>query len=53
MIGGYVAGRSDLVQAAVVHLSAPGVDGGATFDQYKNLFQVLFNIIELFHWCRL
>jgi cystathionine beta-lyase family protein involved in aluminum resistance len=36
----YVAGRRDLVQAAVVHLSAPGVDGGATFNQYKNLFQV-------------
>ena len=38
--GAYVAGRSNLVQASVVHLSAPGVDGGATFNQYKNLFQV-------------
>ena len=38
--GAYVAGRTSLVQAAVVHLSAPGVDGGATFGQYKNLFQV-------------
>lgn len=40
--GAYVAGRSSLVQASVVHLSAPGVDGGATFNQYKNLFQGLF-----------
>jgi cystathionine beta-lyase family protein involved in aluminum resistance len=40
--GGYVAGRTQLVVAAQVHLSAPGVDGGATFNQYKNLFQGLF-----------
>lgn len=38
--GAYVAGRKQLVQAALVHLSAPGVDGGATLKQYKNLFQV-------------
>jgi len=40
--GGYVAGRKDLVAAATVHLSAPGVDGGATFNQYRFLFQGLF-----------
>ena len=46
--GAYVAGRTTLVQAAVVHLSAPGVDGGATFGQYKNLFQVslLFSLMK-------
>ena len=38
--GGYVAGNRVLVERATVHLSAPGVDGGATFNQYKNLFQV-------------
>ena len=41
--GGYVAGRSSFVEAAIVHLSAPGVDGGATFNQYKNLFQVSYD----------
>eukprot|EP01035_Chromulina_nebulosa_P018781 gene18781-24548_t len=40
--GGYVAGRDDLVRAAVVQLSAPGVDGGATFNMYRHLFQGLF-----------
>lgn len=40
--GGYVAGRKDLVDAATVHLSAPGVDGGATFNMYRHLFQGLF-----------
>ena len=40
--GGYVAGKADLVAAATVHLSAPGVDGGATFNQYRFLFQGLF-----------
>jgi cystathionine beta-lyase family protein involved in aluminum resistance len=40
--GGYVVGRRDLVNRARVHLSAPGVDGGATFNQYRNLFQVSF-----------
>ena len=40
--GGYVAGNRVLVERATVHLSAPGVDGGATFSQYKNLFQVRF-----------
>lgn len=40
--GGYIAGKRDLVNAATVHLSAPGVDGGATFNQYRYLFQGLF-----------
>jgi cystathionine beta-lyase family protein involved in aluminum resistance len=40
--GGYIAGKRTLVDAATVHLSAPGVDGGATFGQYKNMFQGLF-----------
>jgi cystathionine beta-lyase family protein involved in aluminum resistance len=40
--GGYIAGRRDLVNQATVHLSAPGVDGGATFNQYRTLFQGLF-----------
>ena len=46
--GAYVAGRTSLVQAAVVHLSAPGVDGGATFGPYQNLFQVslLFTLMK-------
>ena len=39
--GGYIAGKQELVAAATVHLSAPGVDGGATFNQYRTLFQVL------------
>ena len=42
-----MAGNKVLVDRATVHLSAPGVDGGATFNQYKNLFQVIFNISEL------
>lgn len=40
--GGYIAGKAALVSAATVHLSAPGVDGGATFNQYRSLFQGLF-----------
>ena len=28
--GGYVAGKEKYVNAAAVHLSAPGVEGGAT-----------------------
>jgi cystathionine beta-lyase family protein involved in aluminum resistance len=40
--GGYIAGRTDLVNSATVHLSAPGVDGGATFNMYRYLFQGLF-----------
>jgi cystathionine beta-lyase family protein involved in aluminum resistance len=41
--GGYIAGKLELVNAAMVHLSAPGVDGGATFGMYRHLFQGLFN----------
>ncbi|MBD2325453.1 methionine gamma-lyase family protein [Alkalinema sp. FACHB-956] len=42
--GGYVAGRSDLVEMACCRLTAPGVGshGGATFDQNRLLFQGLF-----------
>ena len=40
--GGYIAGKGHLVDAATVHLSAPGVDGGATFNLYRHLFQGLF-----------
>jgi cystathionine beta-lyase family protein involved in aluminum resistance len=38
--GGYVAGKAHLVNGARVRLSAPGVDGGATLQQYRTLFQV-------------
>ncbi len=42
--GGYVAGRTDLVEAATCRLTAPGIgsSGGATFDQNRFLFQGLF-----------
>ena len=40
--GGYIAGTEDLVNAASAHLSAPGVEGGATFGQYRLMFQGLF-----------
>ncbi len=42
--GGYVAGRSLLVEAAACRLTAPGIgsSGGATFDQNRLLFQGLF-----------
>ncbi len=42
--GGYVAGRTDLVEAAACRLTAPGIGihGGATFDQNRLLFQGLF-----------
>ncbi len=42
--GGYVAGRSDLVEQATCRLTAPGIGsaGGATFDQNRLLFQGLF-----------
>ncbi len=42
--GGYVAGRTDLVEAATCRLTAPGIGsaGGATFDQNRLLFQGLF-----------
>ncbi|MBD2267833.1 methionine gamma-lyase family protein [Anabaena sp. FACHB-1391] len=42
--GGYIAGRSQLVEAAACRLTAPGIgsQGGATFDQNRLLFQGLF-----------
>ncbi|WP_421655109.1 aminotransferase class I/II-fold pyridoxal phosphate-dependent enzyme [Leptothermofonsia sp. ETS-13] len=42
--GGYVAGRTDLVESATCRLTAPGIgsSGGATFDQNRLLFQGLF-----------
>ncbi len=42
--GGYVAGRSDLVEAACNRLTSPGIGshGGATFDQHRLLYQGLF-----------
>ncbi len=42
--GGYVAGRSDLVDAAACHLTTPGIGkaGGATLDQTRLIFQGLF-----------
>jgi cystathionine beta-lyase family protein involved in aluminum resistance len=42
--GGYVAGRSDLVEQVAYRLTAPGIgsEGGATFDQNRLLFQGLF-----------
>ncbi len=42
--GGYIAGRSDLVEQAACRLSAPGIGstGGATFDQNRLLYQGLF-----------
>ncbi len=44
MAGGYVAGRSDLVEAASCRLTAPGIgsSGGTTFEQNRLLFQGLF-----------
>lgn len=42
--GGYVAGRADLVEAAICRLTAPGIGrtGGSTLDQNRLLFQGLF-----------
>jgi cystathionine beta-lyase family protein involved in aluminum resistance len=42
--GGYLAGKRDLVEAAMRRLTAPGIgsEGGATFDQNRLLFQGLF-----------
>jgi cystathionine beta-lyase family protein involved in aluminum resistance len=42
--GGYVAGRTDLVEAACYRLTSPGIGshGGATFDQHRLLYQGLF-----------
>lgn len=42
--GGYVAGRGDLVERALIRLTAPGIGGhlGITFDQNRRLLQGLF-----------
>ncbi|NQV10943.1 MAG: methionine gamma-lyase family protein [Cyanobacteria bacterium] len=42
--GGYVAGRSQLVEQACCRLTAPGIgrEGGTGFDLYRLLFQGLF-----------
>lgn len=42
--GGYVAGKSELVEAAASRLTAPGIgsSGGATFNQNRLMFQGLF-----------
>jgi len=42
--GGYVAGRSDLVELACCRLTAPGIgsEGGSSFDLNRLLFQGLF-----------
>jgi len=40
--GGYVAGKKKYVQAAMNRLGAPGVAGGATLSQNRNLYQGLF-----------
>ncbi|MDJ1173309.1 aminotransferase class I/II-fold pyridoxal phosphate-dependent enzyme [Roseofilum capinflatum] len=42
--GGYLAGRSELVERAACRLTAPGIGstGGATFDQHRLLYQGLF-----------
>lgn len=42
--GGYVAGRTDLVENAAIRLTAPGIgsEGGAMFNQHRLLFQGLF-----------
>ncbi len=42
--GGYIAGKAELVEAAVCRLTAPGIgsSSGATFDQNRLMFQGLF-----------
>lgn len=50
LTGGYIAGRGDLVAAARVHLSAPGVEGGASLNQYRTMYQVnvyFFTVYQL------
>ena len=43
-MGGYVAGRTDLVERAACRLTAPGIgrEGGATLDANRLMFQGLF-----------
>lgn len=40
--GGYVAGRSDIIDKARARFSAPGVGGGATLGYVRNMMQGLF-----------
>lgn len=40
--GGYVAGRSDIVDKARARFSAPGIGGGATLGYVRNMMQGLF-----------
>ena len=42
--GGYIAGKADLVEAAICRLTAPGIGscGGATLGQNRLMFQGLF-----------
>ena len=42
--GGYIAGRSDLVEQAAMHLTAPGIgsEGGAMLNQSRLIFQGFF-----------
>ncbi len=42
--GGYIAGKTELVEAAACRLTAPGIGskGGATLDQNRLMFQGLF-----------
>ncbi|EME28374.1 Uncharacterized protein YnbB [Galdieria sulphuraria] len=40
--GGYIAGRMQLVELAKSRLSAPGIQGGATLDHLRTLYQGLF-----------
>lgn len=40
--GGYVAGRRELVELAKNRLCAPGIEGGATLDHQRILYQGLF-----------
>jgi cystathionine gamma-lyase len=44
LTGGYVAGDSDMVEAALVRLTAPGIGGhlGVNFNQNRLVFQGLF-----------
>jgi cystathionine beta-lyase family protein involved in aluminum resistance len=44
LTGGYVAGDADMVEAALIRLTAPGIGGhlGVTFNQNRLVFQGLF-----------
>jgi cystathionine beta-lyase family protein involved in aluminum resistance len=44
MVGGYIAGKAELVEMACYRLTAPGIgsEGRATFDQNRLLYQGLF-----------